>query len=459
MSVDGQFHGQRPELNHREQQPELTREQRPWHASRPARALVIALTIAGLAYALMFFKGLQDIVAPVFLALNFYIVVYPLQKYLTKLKVPRAIGATISVLLVLVMIFGFFGLTAWSVAELVLLIPSYGEQLVATYQSALSFLSDIGVTSSVLQQQFQQFNVRSLIDAVYPLLTNVSLVAGLLTTVVMAVFFVAMDSMGIDRRMLMLLDVKPSLAASLGGFASGVRRYWVVATVFGLIVAVLDVIALAIIDVPLIWVWGVLAFLTNYIPNIGFVIGLIPPALLALVDSGWQSALWVVIAYSVLNFVIQSIIQPKFTGESVGVTPLVSFLSLLFWVWVLGWLGALLALPATLLLKALLVDADPKAKWVNILLASDPTTANSSTGEPPVSPVTESLGDTLGSPLGMSDSEESKTDGSRRADSRPADSRPADSRPAEESAASAADEDSLTTPHSEAEQDTSGPKN
>ncbi|MGO1312986.1 MAG: AI-2E family transporter, partial [Brevibacterium aurantiacum] len=96
----------------------------------------------------------------------------------------------------------------------------------------------------------------------------------------------------------------------------------------------------------------------------------------------------------------------------------------------------LLALPATLLLKALLVDADPKAKWVNILLASDPTTANSSTEEPPVSPVTESLGDTLGSPLGMSDSEES-----------------------EESAASAADEDSLTTPHSEAEQDTSGPKN
>lgn len=378
MSVDGQIH---------EQPQALTREHRPWHASQPARVLVIALTLAGLAYALMFFKELQDIVAPVFLALNFYIVVYPLQKYLTRLNVPRAIGACVSVILVLVMIFGFFGLTAWSVAELVLLIPSYGEQLVATYQSSLAFLSDIGVTSSVLEEQFKQFNVRSLIDAVYPLLTNVSLVAGLLTTVVMAVFFVAMDSMGIDRRMRMLLDVKPSLSASLSGFASGVRRYWIVATVFGLIVAVLDVIALAIIDVPLIWVWGVLAFLTNYIPNIGFVIGLIPPALLALVDGGWQSGLWVVIAYSVLNFVIQSIIQPKFTGESVGVTPLVSFLSLLFWVWVFGWLGALLALPATLLVKALLVDADPKAKWVNILLASDPGTANSSTKEPPVSPL------------------------------------------------------------------------
>ncbi|UZD61065.1 AI-2E family transporter [Brevibacterium sp. JSBI002] len=350
------------------------REARPWHARPPARALMIAVTLAGLAYALMFFRGLQDIVAPVFLALNFYIVVYPVQRLLTRIKVPRAIGACISVVLVLCMIFAFFGLTAWSVAELVILIPSYSNELVATYQSTLALLSDIGVTSSVIQQQLSGFDVRSVLDAVYPLLTNLSSVAGLLTTVIMAVFFVAMDSMGIDKRMVMLLDVKPSLSASIGDFAVGVRRYWVVATVFGLIVAFLDVIALAIIDVPLIWVWGVLAFLTNYIPNIGFVIGLLPPAVLALVDSGWQSALWVVIAYSVLNFVIQSIIQPKFTGESVGVTPLISFLSLLFWVWVLGWLGALLALPATLLIKALLVDADPRARWVNILLASDPRT-------------------------------------------------------------------------------------
>ncbi|WP_246475817.1 AI-2E family transporter [Brevibacterium renqingii] len=349
-------------------------EARPWFSRSPARALMIALTIAGLAYALSFFRGLQDIVAPVFLALNFYIVVYPVQRILTRLKIPRAIGACISVVLVLCMIFAFFGLTAWSVAELVILIPSYSNQLAATYQSTLAMLSDIGVTSSVIQEQLKAFDVRSVLDAIYPLLSNASSVAGLLTTVIMAVFFVAMDSMGIDKRMRMLLDVKPSLSASLGDFAGGVRRYWVVATIFGLIVAFLDVIALAIIDVPLIWVWGVLAFLTNYIPNIGFVIGLVPPALLALVDSGWQAALWVVIAYSVLNFVIQAIIQPKFTGESVGVTPLISFLSLLFWVWVLGWLGALLALPATLLLKALLVDADPRSRWVNILLASDPDT-------------------------------------------------------------------------------------
>ncbi|RBP61895.1 putative PurR-regulated permease PerM [Brevibacterium sanguinis] len=359
----------------------------------PARALVVALTVAGLAYALMFFQGLQGIVAPVFLALNFYIVVYPLQRHLVRLRVPRVIGACVSVLLVLCLIFGFFGLTAWSITELVITIPNYGDELNAMYQSTLAFLSDLGLTSSVLEEQFRQFNVRSVIEAAYPVLTNVSLVAGVLTTVVMAVFFIAMDSLRVDSRFRMLFDVKPELTTSLLDFAGGVRRYWVVATIFGLIVAVLDVVALAIIGVPLVWVWGVLAFLTNYIPNIGFFIGLVPPALLALVDGGWQAALWVVIAYSVLNFVIQAIIQPKFTGESVGVTPLVSFLSLLFWVWVLGWLGALLALPATLLLKALLVDVDPKARWVNILLASDPRTADprTSTGDP--APPTASAGE------------------------------------------------------------------
>ena len=67
---------------------------------------MIAVTLAGLAYALMFFRGLQDIVAPVFLALNFYIVVYPVQRMLTRIKVPRAIGACISVGLVLCMKIG-----------------------------------------------------------------------------------------------------------------------------------------------------------------------------------------------------------------------------------------------------------------------------------------------------------------------------------------------------------------
>ena len=69
-------------------------------------------------------------------------------------------------------------------------------------------------------------------------------------------------------------------------FAKSTRKYWIVTTIFGFIVALLDVGALLIIGVPLAVTWGVLAFVTNYIPNIGFLLGLIPPALIALLDGG-----------------------------------------------------------------------------------------------------------------------------------------------------------------------------
>ena len=94
---------------------------------------------------------------------------------------------------------------------------------------------------------------------------------------------------------------------------------WVLAILtmlFGLIVAVIDGVLLAVLDVPLPVLWALLAFITNYIPNIGFVLGLVPPALLALLEGGVREMLVVIVAYSVINFVIQSIIQPKIVGDA-----------------------------------------------------------------------------------------------------------------------------------------------
>ena len=335
------------------------------------RYVLVTVGIAALAVMIMVVRELQSVIAPVFLALNLVLIVHPLQARLVRLRVPRFAAAMVTVLVVLALLIAFFALTGWAIAQLVLVLPSYTEKMLAIVQEAAQWLATMGLTPTFLEDQLAAIDANSIAGAAGAVFSNVSIVVALLTTVVMAVFFVAMDSMSFGHRIQATATVRPRLATAMTSFGQGVRRYWIVATIFGLIVAVLDIIALEIIGVPLALVWGVLAFLTNYIPNVGFVIGLVPPALLALVDQGWMAALWVVIAFSVLNFVIQSIIQPKFTGESVGVTPFVSFLSLLFWYWVLGALGALLALPATLLLKALLVDADPRARWVNNLIASD----------------------------------------------------------------------------------------
>jgi len=336
------------------------------------RIALVAVTITGIALLMYFVQGARDIVAPIFLGLNLMIVAYPLQRLMVARGVPRYLAAAATLVVVLVLITVFFGATGWAVGELLRELPEYNREFNELWVEISAGLAQLGISQTMILEEFRAIGAGNILSLLTPLITNVTGVLAVLVTVVMAVFFLAMDSAGFGRRLDMLLRARPSTHRALTNFAHGVRRYWVVTTTFGLIVAALDVFALAIIDVPLIWVWGVLAFLTNYIPNIGFVIGLVPPALLALLDSGGGAAIAVVITYSVLNFTVQSIIQPKFTGQSVGVTPMVSFLSLMFWYWVLGWLGALLALPATLLLKAFLIDADPTARWMNALISSNP---------------------------------------------------------------------------------------
>ena len=116
--------------------------------------------------------------------------------------------------------------------------------------------------------------------------------------------------------------------------------------------------------------WGLLAFITNYIPNVGFVIGLVPPAILGLLEGGPGLMLAVIAIYSVINVVIQTVIQPKVVGDAVGLSTTLTFLSLVFWAWVIGALGALLAIPLSLLVKALLVDVDPDNRWLMPILSN-----------------------------------------------------------------------------------------
>ncbi|WP_063753656.1 AI-2E family transporter [Kutzneria sp. 744] len=184
--------------------------------------------------------------------------------------------------------------------------------------------------------------------------------------------FLSIEASGIDARLLEIAADRPQVSVALKGFAHRTRRYLVVTTIFGLIVAALDTIALAWMGIPLVVLWGLLSFVTNYIPNVGFVLGLLPPALLTLLASGWRPMLIVILVYTAINFVAQSLIQPHYVGDAVGLSTATAFMSLVFWAWVLGPLGLLLAIPATLLLMVVLVDIDPQAGWVAALLRAPP---------------------------------------------------------------------------------------
>ena len=150
-------------------------------------------------------------------------------------------------------------------------------------------------------------------------------------------------------------------------FNRGTRRYYVVNAVFGAIVAVIDGLALWALGVPAPAVWAILAFVTNFVPNIGFVLGLVPPALLVLVVGGWPLLLAVVAIYCVVNVTLQVLVQPKFVSDAVSLSLTLSFFSVIFWTFVIGPLGAILSIPLTLLVRALVLEGDPDARWLRWL--------------------------------------------------------------------------------------------
>ncbi len=157
---------------------------------------------------------------------------------------------------------------------------------------------------------------------------------------------------------------KAETIARISRLNTNIRRYYVVNAAFGAIVATIDGLALWWLGVPAPVLWAILAFVTNFIPNIGFVIGLVPPAILALAVGGWPLLLGVVIVYCVVNVVLQVFVQPAFVSDAVGLSVTLSFFAVVFWTVIIGPVGALLAVPLTLLTRTLLLEGSDDALWL-----------------------------------------------------------------------------------------------
>lgn len=341
----------------------------------PDRALKVLLGLAALLVVMIATSQVSDMVGPVFMAVNLMIVVWPVQRWLTK-RTNAAVGAVGAGLLAVAALGLLFWSIGWAASALISELPHYRTKFTDLYDQGIELLGRFGITATQITDQLKSVDASSVASTVGRILSSVGGGLSLLVVVLSVLLFMVIDSMGFQERLERVGERhNPVLILALQSFAQGVRMYWVTSATFGLIVATFTYVGLWFIGVPLALVWAVLSFVTNFIPNVGFIIGLIPAALMGLLERGLFGFVAVIVLYSVLNFVIQSVIQPKITGDAVGVTASVSFLSLLVWSFILGPLGALLAIPATLFVKALLVDADPKLRWLNAFIASNPKTS------------------------------------------------------------------------------------
>jgi predicted PurR-regulated permease PerM len=327
---------------------------------------------------------MADLVTAVFLALVLTITAYPLRRWLEGRGLPPVIGSLVALVAVYAALLALTASIVIAVARFAALLPGYRNDLEQVMAQVLSGFERVGITPQQVDQLRSSFDLGGVVGFAGGLLTDLAAVLGNLFFLVTVVLFMTFDAARFSRHLARASGVR-HLSQALAGFARATRTYLLVSTVFGLTVAIFDMLALLWLGIPGVLLWGLLSFVTNYIPNVGFVLGVIPPAVVALLEDGWRGLVAVLVVYSLINVVIQTIIQPRIVGGAVGLSATVTMLSLAFWAWALGALGALLAVPLTLFVRSILVDADPRAAWLVPLISGRPDDME----QEPQSPVTD----------------------------------------------------------------------
>lgn len=324
-------------------------------------------TLIGLAAAVVLFAGVwlaRDLLAPAALAAVVVIIAYPVRYPLERRGWPVWLASTGVIVVAYLILAVLAFLLVYAVGQFVAMLPDLADDLQSTADGVVGWLQGLGFAAPSAATAAGWLDPATIGTAALGIADQVLGFATAFFFVLAYVIFMTVDgarfraaSAAASAR----IFGSPTADRIATRYFTGVRRYYVVNATFGAIVAVLDGLLLWAVGVPIPVVWAILAFVTNFIPNIGFVIGLIPPAILALVVGGWPLMLAVVAIYCVINVVLQVLVQPKFVSDAVGLSLTLTFFSVVFWAFVIGPIGAILSVPLSLLVRALLFEHDPRA--------------------------------------------------------------------------------------------------
>lgn len=326
------------------------------------RIAFILIGLGGAAAAAFGLWAMRGVAAPVLLALVLTICAHPIRTVLERIRVPRGVATIVAMLLVFALLGAFLGSLVVALVQFTALIPEYTPQLEQLVASINAWLATIGIESTSGEAFVQGLEPSNLVDFAVGLLGGVTGAVFGLVVVLTLVMLMAMDGAYLPSLLSQLRPTRPTLVTALVGFGSSVRRYMVAATGLGMLQSTLNWIALAALQVPAALLWALLSFICSFIPNVGYFIAIIPPTIFGFLAGGWPTGVAVIVVYGVINVIVQSVVQPLLVANVVALNQTLTFVSVLFWALVLGPIGALLAVPLTLLVRTILIDADPRGR-------------------------------------------------------------------------------------------------
>ncbi len=326
------------------------------------RGTAIVVTLAAAVIVGIGASAIRDILAPVLLTLVLTICANPVRTWLERRGVGHGLATGSVILVVFLLLSGFVYTFMIALAQFTTLLPTFGDELAEIGENIAGFLARLGVDGTQLQVVAEGFDPTRILAFATGLLGSVFSVTGALVIVLTMLIVMSADATYVPTVLRQLERHRPDLVSALGDYAGNVRRYMLVTTLLGVVQGALCTVFLIIIDVPAALLWGLVMFLCSFIPNIGYFIAIVPPVLFGFLVGGWPVVIAIVVVYGVINSILQTVIQPRVVSNAVQISQTITFFSVLLWATILGPLGAILAIPLTLLVRAILVDASPGAR-------------------------------------------------------------------------------------------------
>ena len=338
------------------------------HSSVDARSFLLAaasfvIVVAGI-------RAAASLVVPFLSAAFIAIICGPAVHRLRQRGVPTAVALLIVIALVALVFVFILGLLMTSIDDFISRAGDYVTELNALKLQFEEWLKTKDI--SVSQHVSELVDWKSIVRPFVNILSGIRSLVGNAFLVLLTVVFILLEASDFPRKLIALYGGSREGLERAELVRQSVMHYISIKTCISLATGMLISLSMTALGVPYAFLWGLLAFFFNFVPNIGSIIAAVPAVLIALVDQGPTTAIYTTLVYLVVNVVIGNFVEPRLMGRGLGLSTLVVFVSLVFWGWALGVMGMLLSVPLTMVTKIVL-EASPETRGIAILLSSAPS--------------------------------------------------------------------------------------
>ncbi len=322
----------------------------------------------------VFIAGIRSagtIIVPFLLACFIAIVTSPAMVWLRKRGVRPGISVMLIIFLVVLVLWMILHLAGSSITQFAQQTDLYQARLRGVSRGWAAWLREKGVnvTADTLNSFINPATTMRLVAN-----TLTSFLRGLVTNtfmILVTVVFLLLELSGLPAKLRLALGHDHPSVPGFDRFAASLNRYLAIKSVISLATGLCAYILATSLRIDYAPLWGLLAFMLNYVPNIGSILAAVPPTMMCLVQYGGPRTLWCIAGYLAINVIFGNFIEPRVMGKGLGLSTLVVWMSLIFWGWVFGPVGMLLSVPLTMVVK-IAMESNPDTSWIATLLGSDP---------------------------------------------------------------------------------------